>query len=285
MLVSFIIPTYNNVELLEKTLAGFVSQEMNTLAWEIIIIDNNTTESKSLVLMYQKYYSLLPITLIFQPKLPHTFALCRARNLGLRSAQGKWIVSIDADTIPNKKYLSILEKNIKKWGNESVIATSERIFIPTEKVSSKEIIENPLVVEQLPVVLSPSNYSLPYDRRLPIMKSLPNIKHPWDYMHGCNVIYKRDIALKIGGYNEIYDGQWGFEDIDFAYRMITDEKCISRYVKNLHVFHQDLPEAKTNTNRTDKSINPNWIRICKKIPGYQEYKSIKYRQFSKEIKI
>ena len=285
MLVSFIIPTYNNVKLLDKTLAGFVSQEINTLTWEIIIIDNNTTNSKSLISTYRKYYSFLPITLIFQPKLPHTFALCKARNLGLRLAQGKWIASIDADTIPNTKYLFTLEKSIKKWGNKSVIATSERIFIPTEKVSSKEIIKNPIVLKQLPVVLSPSNYGLPQDRRLPIMKSLPNTKHPWDYMHGCNVIYKRDIAIKIGGYNEIYDGQWGFEDIDFAYRMITDAKCISYYVKNLHVFHQDLPETKIDTNRMDKSINPNWVRICKKIPGYQEYKSTKYRQFSKEIKI
>lgn len=284
MKVSFIIPTYNNADLLAKTLAGLVAQKHNSLSWEVIVIDNNSVD-ESVALVHRKFRSVLPITLILQSQLPHPFALSKARNLGIRLARGEWIASIDADTIPNQNYLNTLESRIKEWKNISVIMTSERNFISTSEVDPRDIMTNPILLEQLPIVLSSSNYGLIHDRRLPIMKSLPDIEHPWDYMHGCNVIFRRKDALKIGGYEEAYDGQWGFEDIDFAYRMITENQCIPYYVPGLHVYHQDLSGRQPSINRNDKSTNPNWARICQKIPGYQDYKIAKYRKLSNEIKV
>lgn len=117
------------------------------------------------------------------------------------------------------------------------------------------------------------------------MQSLPDIEHPWDYMHGCNVIFRKEDALKINGYDEDYDGRWGFEDIDFAYRMITQVECTPVYASGLHVYHQDLPEDKLQTNRTAKNENPNWAKICELIPGYKEYKIAKYRKLSDSIKV
>jgi len=237
-------------------------------------------------LRYDDIFKLAILSLdALEPVVHFPFALCRARNLGLKLAQGDWIVVMDADIIPNRNYMKVLADYIKKWGKSSIISTCERQFVLADSVDADSIIRAPAILEKLPIAKSPSNYGLPVDRRLPAMLRLPNIDHPWDYMHGCNVIFRREDALMIGGYDESYDGRWGFEDIDFAYRMITKAKCKPMYAKGLHVYHQDLPEDKPQTNRNAKSENPNWARICNLILGYKEYKVAKYRQLSDSIQV
>jgi hypothetical protein len=165
------------------------------------------------------------------------------------------------------------------------MAAAERVLISTKDVTADHIMANPNVLKELPKVPSKSNYELPVDRRLPVIQMLPNIDHPWDYMHGCNVVFRREDALTIGGYDEAYDGRWGFEDIDFAYRLITDGGVIPRYGTGLHVYHQEDDDEKAYSARTDKSSNPNWARVCALIPGYQEYKAAKYQALSSDIKV
>lgn len=279
--ISVIVPCHNNAALLDKALASFASQERCKLNWEVILIDNNTSDT-SVADLQLAYRERLNLTLIEQPKLSHPFALCRARNLGLQIARGKWIVGIDADIIPNHTYLKTLAQHIAGWGDRPIIASCERQFISSQGASSEDIMNDASILERLPSANSPSNYGLPTDRRLPVMLKLPEIDHPWDYMHGCNVIYRREDALCIGGYDEAYDGRWGFEDIDFAFRMIAQAKCEPLYAKQLHVYHQDL-EDDVSTNRTNKADNPNWWRVCELIPGYKQYKTNKYQTLSKTI--
>lgn len=284
MNVSVIIPSHNNANLLAKALASFTTQERHSLTWEIIVIDNNSSD-ESTARIQREFRDKLPLTLIQQPGLPHPFALCKARNVGLRLARGEWIVCMDADIIPNNSYLATLSTHLNNWGDTSVIASSERHFISTEGVEAEDIINEPSLLTRLPAATSPSNYGLSEDRRLPAMKLLPNLDHPWDYMHGCNVVYRRSDAQMIGGYYEAYDGRWGFEDIDFAFRMIARQGCVPCYAPGLHVYHQDLPEDQTQTNRYSKNSNPNWARICKTIPNYKDYKIARYRKLSDSIKV
>jgi glycosyltransferase involved in cell wall biosynthesis len=282
--VSVIIPCYNNAPFLSKTLAGFVGQKTNPFRkWEIILVDNNSSDCAIAETQLQ-YRDKLPVSLIQQPQLKHSFSLCRARNLGLRLAHGEWMVVLDADTIPNPLYLERLAELIGDT-EQSFIATAERVFISTRDVAADHIMTNPDILKELPTVLSKSNYALPRDRRLPVMQTLPDIEHPWDYMHGCNVVFRREDALRIGGYDEAYDGRWGFEDIDFAYRLITDGGVVPRYGEGLHVYHQEDGDEMAYRDRTDKGSNPNWARVCTLIPGYREYKAAKYHALSSDIKV
>lgn len=284
MTVSVVIPSHNNAALLAKSLAAFVAQRPHGLTFEVIVVDNNSGDD-AIAALQLAFRDKLTLTVVLQPRLSHPFALCRARNIGIRLARGEWIVSMDADTIPNTNYLKNLGRLIAKWGDKPVIAACERHFVSADHLQPEDIMRDASLLEALPRVASPSNYDLPQDRRLPAMEQLPHLEHPWDYMHGCNVIYRREDALKINGYHEAYDGRWGFEDIDFAYRMITQAYAQPLYARGLHVYHQDIPEEKSSTNRTAKSSNPNWARICELIPGYKEYKVSKYRQLSDSIEV
>jgi len=265
-------------------MAGFAAQQVPISEWEVIVIDNNTSD-ESISHVQRDYRQKINVTLIQRRQLIHPFALSSARNLGLKLACGEWIAVMDADTIPNSSYIASLKAFIADWRENSVIATCERQFVSTDTITDEVIEAQPNTLEMLPVVLSPSNYGKAVDRRLPAMLSLPNLEHPWDYMHGCNVIFRKQDALSVGGYDEHYDGHWGFEDIDFAYRMIKNQMCEPLYAKGLHVYHQDLEGDNTHAERLNKGANPNWRRVCRLIPGYEQHKTAKYQKLSADIKV
>jgi glycosyltransferase involved in cell wall biosynthesis len=284
-MISVVIPSHNNAALLAKTLAGFAAQEPIAESWEVIVVDNNSSD-ESIAAVHREMRNRMALTLIQQPQLPHPFALCRARNIGIKIAKGEWIACIDADTIPNGRYLKTLTNFLQRQGENPVICTGERMFVAADTITPQQIMNNPRLLDTLPPITSPSNYGLSVDRRLPTMKRLPDVGHAWDYIHGCSAVYRKSDALAIGGYHEAYDGHWGYEDIDFAYRMITRQDCTPLYIEGLHIYHQDLPETDFDpAHRYDKTLNPNWARICDTIPGYREYKIAKYRQLNNSIKI
>jgi len=44
---------------------------------------------------------------------------------------------------------------------------------------------------------------------------------PWEHVHGCNFSAHRSALIKINGFDEEYDGAWGAEDVDIAFRLIS----------------------------------------------------------------
>ncbi|MGN8059076.1 glycosyltransferase [Pedobacter sp. 22163] len=109
--VSVIIPTYNpNEERLRLTLEGLMHQTLPTKLWELIIVDNNSSNlfDKSLNLGWH-----INAKIIKQPKQGLTFA----RLKGFLEAKGNIIVMIDDDNIVNENYLEqaidILSNNIQ----------------------------------------------------------------------------------------------------------------------------------------------------------------------------
>lgn len=275
---SFILPSFNHIDLLRATLTSLVWQK-DVKDFEVIVVDNNSSEENPDII-YQEFYDRLNLYLIKQPKLAHTYSLCKARNCAIRLAHYPWIVSLDADIVLNPKYLKNLKKAVEK--EDRAILTAERIFIDSTQV--KEItLKDPSWPEKQKVVISPANYNQSQDRRLSALKQLPHISHPWAYMHGCNVVYPRELAVEIGGYDEAFDGNWGYEDVDFAHRLISEKHVKPLYCPGIFCYHLENP--KDEMNRFDKKNNPNWKRICEKIPGFKEYKEAEYHELSKDIQL
>jgi glycosyltransferase involved in cell wall biosynthesis len=280
MHISVVIPCYDLSRELEKTLAGLLTQNQYPASWEVIIVDLNS-RADSLEALHRKYRYALPLYLIQLPELPHQYSLSRARNAGIRLASYDWVACLDADCIPGPSYFSSLHNHIDMTARPKPILTAERIFIDAAGLSASEIVANPGRLESAPRARSASNYHLVEDRRLPRLRlpAMANQPHPWDVIHSCNVVFWREDALSVGGYDESYDGYWGYEDIDFAFRMVSDLGCTPRYAKGCHVFHQERigPDAWCAT-RSQKTINPNWERICRRIPGYYDYKRTLYKE-------
>ena len=62
---TFVIPCYNNVELLKKTLAG-LCRNQGGAAFEVILVDNNSFD-EDINTAYEKYVRWLDLTLLRQP--------------------------------------------------------------------------------------------------------------------------------------------------------------------------------------------------------------------------
>ena len=273
---SVIITCFNEVEILHKTVASLAAQQ-DAPDYEVVLVDNNS-DLEDINEVYETWVRDLDILLVKQPRLASTYALCQARNLGLRVARHPWIVSLDADCMANPYYLAKLADAVLH--EPYAIFTGERIFVDASAVTSLEVATAAVDLDDLPVVRSASNYYQARDRRMPHFERLHDSAHPWSYFHGGNLIFSRKVAMSVGGFDTRYDGHWGYEDIDFAYRVIAEGGCIPRFRPGFEVYHQEPVAVGSMTERFNKRANPNWERICRAIPGFREHKEREYRQFT-----
>jgi len=298
---SICFPCFNAVGIVRKMLASLTHlTTKGGFAFEVIMIDNNSTED--IRGAFDDYRDKLDLYLVERKKLKSTFSVASARNLANRLAKYEYIVCMDSDIVPPPEFLDNLY-NFLKDKKEPYIVTAERIFVVTHDFPDKQILEEgPKVYQKFPKCRSRANYYLERDNRFDPGEIMINLSregfegkmvHPWAYYYGCNCIYPREIANKIGGYNENYDGYWGYDDIEFAYRMISEGKCKPWFQENTWVYHQEpagenwvpidkAPDVASNP-RMNKAENPNWQRICKTIPGWAEWKTEYYKKLSKDI--
>mgnify|MGYP000869336938 CR=1 FL=1 len=191
-LVSIVLPTYNRLNWLLKSIRSVQEQSYDT--WELLVIDdisNDGTREKMEELCRQDsriQYHRLPVT-----KEP---GISKFLNYGIKTGKGKYIARLDDDDrwCDSRK----LEKQIKFLEEKSdyvlvgggVIAINEKeeeIFRYLENETDEEIRKKALLSNPM--------------------------THP-------TVIFKKDIAEKIGGYQS-----WAFaEDWDFWLRMGREGK-------------------------------------------------------------
>ena len=277
---SFILPCFNRTDILRLVLTSFRYQTAN-VPFEVILVDNNSTEAIDEV--HQSFLRHMEVYLIHQPRLENTFALCRARNIGLQLARYPWTVLLDSDCALNRQYLRTLEVACR--GNVPRLPVGERIFSSAEGLSEDVLMMDHRYPNALGRIRSPSNYYQLKDRRLPHMRRLPACEQPWAYAHGGNCVFRTGDASKVNGFAEEYDGCWGYEDIDFAYRLATQCRVPVAYCKGLEVFHLEhgTCEGIRLDERFDKSKNRNWSLICNRIPGFREFKERQYSSISADI--
>lgn len=90
-LVSVIIPVYNRIDLIEKTVESVISQN-NFEKYQIILVDDGSTDGSDIKCdeLSEKYSNVFA----FHQK---NAGVSAARNLGIEKAEAKWISFIDAD--------------------------------------------------------------------------------------------------------------------------------------------------------------------------------------------
>ncbi len=109
-LISVIIPAYNEEKFLGKCLDSLGRQELDKKFFEVIVVDNASTDKTSEIA--KKY----PFRLIREPKL----SVVIARQSGVNISKGQIIVSADADTIYPPNWLRLIKENFDK--NPKLIA-------------------------------------------------------------------------------------------------------------------------------------------------------------------
>ncbi len=103
--VSVVICTYNGAALIPDTIKHLAQQRVNNhLPWEVIIIDNASTDNTSEVAKqeWQKYNIRTPFSLMHQPQQGLTYA----RKMALENARYEFVLFCDDDNWLSQDYVS-----------------------------------------------------------------------------------------------------------------------------------------------------------------------------------
>lgn len=130
MFLSIIIPVYNCEKYIEECLCSIVKQDISTDDYEILCINDGSSDNSGEII-YK--YTKSTTNLIYKEQINK--GVSAARNLGLRSAQGKYIWFVDADDIVAPNCFSKL-KTIGQKNDFDRIQVASYVFI--NELSSEE---------------------------------------------------------------------------------------------------------------------------------------------------
>lgn len=110
MLLSFIIPTYNNASLIQTAIDSIYKLPTDTSQYEVIVIDDGSTDNTSLILDdYAKSHGN------FKYYIQKNSGPGIARNIGIKKSVGDYIFFVDSDDfvidINFKQIVDTLNKN------------------------------------------------------------------------------------------------------------------------------------------------------------------------------
>lgn len=123
MYLSVVIPTYNRLPILQKSLMALEAQQLSDRLitdYEIIVVDDGSTDETLTWLATNQ--SKLPHVKVFEQN--HQGAAA-ARNLGVNQAQGEIIIFIDSDLVVTETFLEAHAQALVK-GEQKL--NSDRLF-------------------------------------------------------------------------------------------------------------------------------------------------------------
>ncbi|SFU66189.1 Glycosyl transferase family 2 [Clostridium sp. DSM 8431] len=233
---SVIIPTYNRSNLLEGTLKSLLQQDINRQKFEVIIIDDGSTDDTHQVV--DMYRDKLNIKYIYQEHVG--FRVAAARNLGIKSSEGDICVFVDSGVLLKK---DAINENIKIHSSSKEYAVIGYMYGFDEYSENEEKIlsmnVDPLNVDKYIELLEKEKV---FDMREKLYKDLGDDltkwPAPWVIFWTGYASVKRDILTKVGMFDESFN-TWGGEDTDIALAMYTNgvEIIMDRKLKSIHMPH------------------------------------------------
>ncbi|GGW86956.1 glycosyltransferase [Alteromonas halophila] len=192
-MISVIICTYNRASALRKCLESFKTlTSPEELKWELVVVDNNSTDETESLLAEFQAQSTLPLVTVKELKQ----GLGNARNAGFKAANYDIIAYTDDDCYPDKNYLTSIRD---VFADPAIAFAGGRVLLHN-----------------------------PDDLRITIQLSeIEKIFQPGDMVlageiHGANFCFRRQVLEEVGGFDPLFGAGASFpcEDVD------TISECI-----------------------------------------------------------
>jgi hypothetical protein len=102
--LSVLMATRNGERVLDRTLSRYLEQQAPAVGWELIVVDNGSTDGSAAIL--DRYRARLPLRVMSEPRAGKN----RALNLGLTARAGDMVVFTDDDVLPDPDFLVAWER-------------------------------------------------------------------------------------------------------------------------------------------------------------------------------
>ncbi len=116
LLFSVIVPVYNVESYLEKCVRSLLKQEEAAGAWEILLIDDGSTDRSGA--LCDRIAAAEPQVKAFHKK---NGGLSSARNYGLERAEGEYVLFVDSDDYVEADMLCRLSEALRKYGGADAL--------------------------------------------------------------------------------------------------------------------------------------------------------------------
>lgn len=222
-LISIIIPTYNRYNLLEKTINSVLNQTYKN--WELIIVDDGSTDGTD-VLVNELSNKDSRIRYYWQKNSGESVA----RNKGFHLAKGDYIGYLDSDDIWHERNLS--EKLNALLDSDGKIAG---VFSSVKLINREGDF-----ISSSPVGIISDLSQLSFER---FIDGSPIYGGP------SNVLFKREVISRIGGFNESIqygEDQLFFLNIRKIFDFIYIDEPLLYY--RIHGLNQSLHIKKENVS-------------------------------------
>lgn len=244
--IALIISTYNWPDALELVLLSILAQTEQPN--EVLIADDGSgPETMALIEKYKAKFTI-PLKHIWHED--KGFRLAMIRNKALVNSSSDYIVQIDGDIILHRNFI----QDHKKFAHPGTFVRASRVYI--NEAASKKLIKN----KEVGLSAFSNGISNFFSAlRIPFLWPFFELKYKNSgqeryEIHGCNMAFWREDALKVNGYDEQFTG-WGPEDKEFVARLINIGRK-KRFIKlgaiAFHLYHRE--SCKTYLAENEKSF-------------------------------
>ncbi len=184
--VSIVIPTYNRIDFITRTLESIEGLDYPVSDFEVIIIDDGSTDG---TMEYMEKYAKTT-RLNFRYISQKNSGPATARNAGLKNAKGKFVAYTDSDCIVDKNWLREL---LKGFTSDDIAGVGGSARGVGDDIFSRYFAQTGM-----------------YSTRV--------IDGTVAYLLTLNACYRKDVLQKFGGFNKEFK-QPGGEDPDLSFRI------------------------------------------------------------------
>lgn len=243
MKASVIIPTYNRSRILELTLSSLARQDMDPDEYEVIVIDDGSSDNTREVA--EGFKAKFNITYHFQEDKGYRVAL--ARNEGIKRAQGDILIFLDSGMVVGHSF--VREHYAAHTGDDGCVRTDAARKVVIGYVFGYDY---DFTEECIPEIINfndPDTTLRELERthqyrdirgRLYgiIADDIGSLPAPWVLFWTTNVSVEKSIMLEVGCFDEEYI-TWGIEDTECGYRLFRKGAVyeLSRKACGVHYPH------------------------------------------------